>query len=156
MTLFAITIRNLSNAHFQDILWILYWWVVQPRLHCFARLSWLAEHDAPFASHLSLSNCTICQWTESERHVKEGGRWHDHWFWVTYKLCVPAVSASNKTPSNPSNHLQIIMSRPPAGNYVIYNRVLSTSGEKLALTFNGQSQTVTVKPLDKNASQIVS
>jgi hypothetical protein len=48
------------------------------------------------------------------------------------------------------------MSKPPSGIYAIYNRVLSPAGEKLALNFNGQSQTVTVKPLDRSDAQIVS
>ncbi|KAF8198045.1 hypothetical protein BJ912DRAFT_952872 [Pholiota molesta] len=46
------------------------------------------------------------------------------------------------------------MSKPPSGIYAIYNRVLSPAGEKLALNFNGQSQTVTVKPLDRSDAQI--
>lgn len=47
------------------------------------------------------------------------------------------------------------MSKPSAGNYAIYSRVLSPTGEKLALHFNGSNQTVTVKPLDKSDAQIV-
>jgi CCL2 lectin-like len=47
------------------------------------------------------------------------------------------------------------MSKPAAGNYVIYNRVLSPTGDKLAITFNGQNANATVQPLSYNASQKV-
>lgn len=44
----------------------------------------------------------------------------------------------------------------PAGTYIIYNRVLSPAGEKLAISFNGNNQLATVKPLvDGDASQKV-
>ena len=46
------------------------------------------------------------------------------------------------------------MSKPSAGRYVIYHRVLSPSGEKLAITFNGQSNYATVTPLTNSNSQI--
>jgi hypothetical protein len=38
--------------------------------------------------------------------------------------------------------------RPEPGTYVIYNRVLSVNGEKLAMTFNGDQQPITVTKLD--------
>jgi hypothetical protein len=60
------------------------------------------------------------------------------------------------TPIPASHSIIVTMSKPSAGDYVIYNRVLSPTGEKLALSFNGQNQTVTVKPLDKGDGQIVS
>ncbi|KZP02658.1 hypothetical protein FIBSPDRAFT_969741 [Athelia psychrophila] len=42
----------------------------------------------------------------------------------------------------------------PTGTYVIYNRVLSPLGEKLAITFNGSNQGATVKALaNGDASQ---
>ncbi|KAG2005032.1 hypothetical protein CC2G_003530 [Coprinopsis cinerea AmutBmut pab1-1] len=41
-----------------------------------------------------------------------------------------------------------------AGNYIIYNRVLSPRGEKLALTYPGRQRTpVTVSPLDGSSEQ---
>jgi hypothetical protein len=48
------------------------------------------------------------------------------------------------------------MSKPEPGNYVIYNRVLSPTGEKLALSFNGENQTVTVRPLDDTNALVAS
>ncbi|KAF9795706.1 hypothetical protein IEO21_11077 [Rhodonia placenta] len=45
------------------------------------------------------------------------------------------------------------MSRPSAGTYIIYNRVLSPTGEKLAFTFTGQNKTQTVTPLSNNETQ---
>jgi hypothetical protein len=47
--------------------------------------------------------------------------------------------------------------RPEPGTYVIYNRVLSVNGEKLAMTFNGDQQSITVTKLDSwNTKQRVS
>lgn len=44
----------------------------------------------------------------------------------------------------------------PIGTYIIYNRVLSPAGEKLAITFNGNNRGVTVKTLsDGDTSQQV-
>ena len=40
------------------------------------------------------------------------------------------------------------MSRPSAGNYQIYNRVLSPTGEKLAITFHGENEFATVEPFE--------
>ena len=47
------------------------------------------------------------------------------------------------------------MSRPSAGNYIIYNRVLSPTGEKLAITFHGENQFVTVEPVTSDNNQVV-
>ena len=47
------------------------------------------------------------------------------------------------------------MSRPSAGNYIIYNRVLSPTGQKLAITFHGDNQFATVEPFGNNNNQIV-
>ncbi len=47
------------------------------------------------------------------------------------------------------------MSRPSAGNYIIYNRVLSPSGQKLAITFHGDGQFATVEPFGNNKNQVV-
>ncbi|KAG2005028.1 hypothetical protein CC2G_003527 [Coprinopsis cinerea AmutBmut pab1-1] len=45
--------------------------------------------------------------------------------------------------------------KPPAGRYVIYNRVLSPNGEKLALTYPGyQREALTLTPLHHSANQI--
>ncbi|PPQ68409.1 hypothetical protein CVT26_006081 [Gymnopilus dilepis] len=47
------------------------------------------------------------------------------------------------------------MSRPAPGCYAIYNRVLSPTGEKLAITYNGKGNTLTVTPFRNNSdSQI--
>ncbi|KAG9119626.1 hypothetical protein FRC07_005280 [Ceratobasidium sp. 392] len=48
------------------------------------------------------------------------------------------------------------MSTPPGpGTYQIYSRVLSPSGEQLALTFNGSEQPITVTALESyNPAQI--
>ncbi|KAF9554207.1 hypothetical protein CPC08DRAFT_766895 [Agrocybe pediades] len=46
------------------------------------------------------------------------------------------------------------MSRPSPGSYVIYNRVLSPNGEKLAITFNGQNNTLIVTPKNDSPGQI--
>jgi hypothetical protein len=51
--------------------------------------------------------------------------------------------------------VSIAMSKPTAGNYYIINRLLSPTGEKLAITFNGQEQTTTLTPMASLASQIV-
>lgn len=45
---------------------------------------------------------------------------------------------------------------PNPGTYYIVNRVLSPAGQKLALTFNGERNTVTVTPLVKATTQAVS
>ena len=37
------------------------------------------------------------------------------------------------------------MSRPSAGNYIIYSRILSPTGEKLAINSHGIDQFVTVE-----------
>ncbi|KDQ26460.1 hypothetical protein PLEOSDRAFT_1043947 [Pleurotus ostreatus PC15] len=42
---------------------------------------------------------------------------------------------------------------PNPGTYYIVNRVLSPAGQKLALTFNGERNTVTVTPLSSFHSQ---
>lgn len=47
------------------------------------------------------------------------------------------------------------MSRPAPGSYIIYNRALSPSGEKLAITFVGQGNTLTVTPKTNSTTQIV-
>ena len=48
------------------------------------------------------------------------------------------------------------MSRPSPGNYLIYSRVLSPSGHKLAMTFKGENQFATVEDLaDQENKQIV-
>ncbi len=41
------------------------------------------------------------------------------------------------------------------GTYYIVNRMLSPSGQKLALTFNGENNTVTVTPLINANNQAV-
>ena len=47
------------------------------------------------------------------------------------------------------------MSRPSAGNYHIYNRLLSTAGERLAITFHGENQFVTIEPFaEDNNDQV--
>jgi hypothetical protein len=45
------------------------------------------------------------------------------------------------------------MSKPADGNYYIIQRVLSPTGDKLAVTSNGQGQSVTLTPLANSASQ---
>ena len=48
------------------------------------------------------------------------------------------------------------MSRPSAGNYVIYSRRLSPSGQKLVMTFNGENQYATLEPFtSQNNNQVV-
>ena len=47
------------------------------------------------------------------------------------------------------------MSRPSAGNYIIYNRVLSQTGQKLAITYHGDNQYPTVEPFGNNRNQVV-
>jgi hypothetical protein len=47
------------------------------------------------------------------------------------------------------------MSRPTAGNYIIYNRVLSPTGQKLAITFQGENQFATVESFGHVKNQIV-
>jgi hypothetical protein len=47
------------------------------------------------------------------------------------------------------------MSKPTPGNYYIINRVLSPTGDKLAITSNGQGKTVTLTALTNLASQQV-
>ena len=47
------------------------------------------------------------------------------------------------------------MSRPSAGNYRIYSRVLTPTGEKLAITFHGENQFVTVEPFTSDNNQVV-
>lgn len=44
---------------------------------------------------------------------------------------------------------------PSPGTYYIVNRVLSPDGRKLALTFNGERNTVTVTALKKAPKQAV-
>ncbi|KAH7335381.1 hypothetical protein B0J17DRAFT_669920 [Rhizoctonia solani] len=39
------------------------------------------------------------------------------------------------------------------GVYTIYNRVLSPDGQRLAMTFNGKDEPITVTPLDTSASR---
>ncbi|KAK6514437.1 hypothetical protein TWF506_008830 [Arthrobotrys conoides] len=46
------------------------------------------------------------------------------------------------------------MSKLAPGDYVIYNRVLSCSGQKLAVTFNGKDKPATVTPLTHSSEQI--
>ena len=49
------------------------------------------------------------------------------------------------------------MSQPKPGTFIIYNRVLNSKGQRLALTFNGNKQSITVTPLDvSNIKQRVS
>ena len=48
------------------------------------------------------------------------------------------------------------MSKPAPGNYIIYNRVLGHTGQKLAITFTGQDKPATVTPLSYTNEQIVS
>jgi len=45
------------------------------------------------------------------------------------------------------------MSKPTPSNYYIINRVLSPTGDKLAITSNGQEKTVTLTALTNLASQ---
>jgi len=45
------------------------------------------------------------------------------------------------------------MSKPAAGSYYIINRVNSGTGEKLALTYNGLNNAVTLTPLTNADSQ---
>ena len=45
------------------------------------------------------------------------------------------------------------MSSLPNGDYVIYSRVLSYTGQKLALTSNGVNQYAAVQPLASPAAQ---
>lgn len=47
------------------------------------------------------------------------------------------------------------MSRPAAGRYVLYNRILGAAGEKLAMTYQGGGKGVIVTPLNYAPSQIV-
>ena len=48
------------------------------------------------------------------------------------------------------------MSRPAPGNYIIYSRILSSSGRKLAMTFKGENQFATVEDFaDQENKQIV-
>ena len=47
------------------------------------------------------------------------------------------------------------MSKPTPGNYYIINRLLSPTGDKLAITSNGQGATVTLTPLENLATQQV-
>ncbi|KAF3911929.1 hypothetical protein ABW20_dc0105800 [Dactylellina cionopaga] len=46
------------------------------------------------------------------------------------------------------------MSKPTPGDYVIYNRVLSCTGQKLAITFNKKGGPATVTPLSNSREQI--
>ncbi|CAE6401441.1 unnamed protein product [Rhizoctonia solani] len=39
-----------------------------------------------------------------------------------------------------------------AGVYIIYNRVLSPTGQRLAMTFNGTGEPITVAPLDTSSA----
>jgi regulator of sigma D len=48
------------------------------------------------------------------------------------------------------------MSKPSEGTYVIVNRVLSSIGEELAITFNGKDQTATLTPRSNSEAQRVS
>ncbi|EGN94203.1 hypothetical protein SERLA73DRAFT_144703 [Serpula lacrymans var. lacrymans S7.3] len=45
------------------------------------------------------------------------------------------------------------MSKPSAGTYVIYNRVLDASGRKLAITYNGEGNYATATPLSNGDLQ---
>ncbi|KAG0707080.1 hypothetical protein DFH29DRAFT_75268 [Suillus ampliporus] len=45
------------------------------------------------------------------------------------------------------------MSKPPAGTYVIVNRVLSPHDERLAITFNGSDRPLTATARTDSASQ---
>ena len=47
------------------------------------------------------------------------------------------------------------MSKPAPGNYIIYNRVLGHTGQKLAITFTGQDKPATVTPLSYTNEQVV-
>ncbi|EIW83809.1 hypothetical protein CONPUDRAFT_119225 [Coniophora puteana RWD-64-598 SS2] len=46
------------------------------------------------------------------------------------------------------------MSKPSPGRYVIYHRIQSSSGERLAITYNGQNGYPTVNPLTYEDNQI--
>ncbi|KAK6360948.1 hypothetical protein TWF730_007063 [Orbilia blumenaviensis] len=46
------------------------------------------------------------------------------------------------------------MTRPAPGDYIIYNRVLSCSGQKLAITYCNKGGPVTVTPLTQLREQI--
>ena len=50
-------------------------------------------------------------------------------------------------------HSIFAMSSLPNGDYVIYSRVLSYTGQKLALTSNGVNQYAAVQPLASPAAQ---
>ena len=52
--------------------------------------------------------------------------------------------------------MSAIVPTPAPGRYVIYNRVLAATGEKLAITFNGVSNATTATPLTYDGNQIVS
>ena len=47
------------------------------------------------------------------------------------------------------------MTSPEDGDYVIYNRVLGYNGDRLAMTFAGSGEEVTMQPLDKSSNQVV-
>lgn len=50
----------------------------------------------------------------------------------------------------------LALAAPANGTYVIYNRVLSPTGDKLALSYNGENQYVTAEPLKLAQNQLVS
>jgi len=48
------------------------------------------------------------------------------------------------------------MSKPSDGSYTIYNRVLSPTGAKLAITYGGHlNESLTVSPLTRSSGQVV-
>ena len=72
-----------------------------------------------------------------------------------YKNSYHAYLQITSTPSLTINPL-LAMSRPAPGTYVIVNKVCSPYGDKLAITFNGEGNALTVTPSANSSSQRVS